>query len=241
MQAWKAIAEYSYRGRMKRNIISGVIRDFLTFNRSEQRGIIMLILIFIIAILVNKYLPEWMPQHEVPDFSSFKQEIKQNLRPANQSNPVMAVSPMDTMVRKSREPTFRIDINLADSFDFQRLPGIGPAFSRRIIAYRTRLGGFVNIAQIREVYGMDLSRYHSIEPYLILSHDSVRTIPINSASLKEMLRHPYFTFEVAKEVMIYRRKIKQFNAAEQLMEVPGMLDSTYRKILPYVRFDPPDH
>ena len=46
-----------------------------------------------------------------------------------------------------------VELNSADSTTLQLLHGIGPAFARRIVRYREKLGGFSNKEQLLEVYG----------------------------------------------------------------------------------------
>lgn len=47
-----------------------------------------------------------------------------------------------------------IDVNRASAAELQRLPGIGPALSQRIIALRDSIGGFRSADQLEEVRGI---------------------------------------------------------------------------------------
>lgn len=47
-----------------------------------------------------------------------------------------------------------VEINTADSAMFEHLRGIGPTLAKRIVAYRSALGGFVSVNQIAEVWGL---------------------------------------------------------------------------------------
>lgn len=47
------------------------------------------------------------------------------------------------------------DINIATAEELKNTHGIGVVFSKRIIAYRTSLGGFNNMNQLFNVYGLD--------------------------------------------------------------------------------------
>jgi competence protein ComEA len=60
-----------------------------------------------------------------------------------------------------------IDINTADTAAFISLPGIGSKLANRIISFRTKLGGFNSIEQIKEVYGLRDSVFQIIQPLLI--------------------------------------------------------------------------
>ena len=83
-----------------------------------------------------------------------------------------------------------IDLNKADTLMLQRVPGIGPAFARRIYKYRERLGGYFVREQLQEVYGMDRERYDQIKPFF-----EVKTPPRRIYLSPDSIgRHPYLSF-----------------------------------------------
>ncbi len=96
------------------------------------------------------------------------------------------------------------DINLCGAADLLLLPGIGPVISERIIRYRKLLGGFVAVAQLNEVYGLDSAVFIQIEGSLTVTHDSVRQLVLDSCSYSEMARHPYIGSGAAGLIMKYR-------------------------------------
>jgi len=49
----------------------------------------------------------------------------------------------------------RKDINETTAIELQKIYGIGPVFSKRIVAYRNSLGGFKSMDQLHKVYGLD--------------------------------------------------------------------------------------
>jgi len=211
--------------------------DFLTLNRSEQRGIMVLSGLLIVLLMVNKL--DLFAEPEVDQsLEFFIQAIekfeatrvkKQSLPPTNES---------DTNHRNFvKPPSFTIAINQADTFDFQRLSGIGPAFARRIVAYRERLGGFVSKNQLLEVWGMDSSRYSRIERFIIIGPDTVKKVSLNNATFKELLRHPYFTFDLAKEVMLLRKKNRRIDQMDEIRTIRGMSDSLFLKLSPYLKVE----
>ena len=56
----------------------------------------------------------------------------------------------------------KIDINRAEAWLLQALPGIGPGKAQAIIDYRQQNGGFSNIVEITEVPGIGDSIYEDI-------------------------------------------------------------------------------
>lgn len=50
-----------------------------------------------------------------------------------------------------------LDLNACDSLDLQQIRGIGKVRAARIYKYGKRLGGYVNVEQLKEVYGIDIN------------------------------------------------------------------------------------
>jgi comEA protein len=57
----------------------------------------------------------------------------------------------------------KIDINRAEAWLLEALPGIGPAKAQAIIDYRQQKGGFGHIAEITEVPGIGQDIYDNIK------------------------------------------------------------------------------
>lgn len=57
----------------------------------------------------------------------------------------------------------RLNINLAQASELERLPGIGPALARRIVEYREAWGPFSDIADILEVPGIGPAKFQAIK------------------------------------------------------------------------------
>jgi len=231
-----------------------MIKDYLSFNRSELKGIFMMLFILVGLFIGNAFFPKetWLSP---VDFSVFEKEVmafekawqiaetEDSLKwkekfSKNKHFPLFFKADSTKPTRAFQEIPFMVELNSADTFDLQRLRGIGPAFARRIVSYRERLGGFLNKKQLLEVWGMDSARYHSIERQIMVEVDSVRKININQATFKELLRHPYFPFSLTKSIMLYRQKEKRINAAENLRNIQGVNDSVFHRIIPYLSFDP---
>jgi competence protein ComEA len=97
-----------------------------------------------------------------------------------------------------------ININTADSVLFEKLPGIGPVLARRIIRYRTVLGGYCSTDQIREVYGVTDSLFLRIREQLEADTAYVKKINLNTSEEKDLARHPYIGKYVASGIVKYR-------------------------------------
>jgi hypothetical protein len=52
-----------------------------------------------------------------------------------------------------------------------------------------------------------------------------------------LLAHPYFPFEVTKNIMIYRKEHKKFMDIRELLLIKNINDSIFARIVHYVRID----
>lgn len=134
--------------------------------------------------------------------------------------------------------TLLVDLNTADTSRLQQLRGIGPVFASRIVKYRSLLGGFVSTDQLLEVYGFTEDRLASVEPHLTLSESDVKLLPINSATLNELRRHPYLDYYQARAIIDYRKSVGSIKSQDDLLKIPLLDENTIRKITPYIQYNP---
>jgi DNA uptake protein ComE-like DNA-binding protein len=133
--------------------------------------------------------------------------------------------------------TVIIDINQSDSAMWDALPGIGSVLSSRIIRYREKLGGFVDIAQIREVYGISDSLYTVIRPRLYSSGDPLRRISINTEQESALSAHPYIGRALAKEIVAYRSAHGPFRDTSGLFLLLSRPASQIQRIFSYLTWE----
>jgi competence protein ComEA len=127
-----------------------------------------------------------------------------------------------------------VDINTGDSTAYDGLPGIGAGFSRRIIKFRDKLGGFYKIEQVGETFGLPDSVFQKIKPYLKINRDNIRKININTASEEELKVHPYIRWQLAKVITEYKKQHGYYKSLEDLKKIMLINEETYNKITPYL-------
>ncbi len=224
------------------------VKDYLSFNRSELRGVIMLLILLLLVASANQLLPEEkiVPSVNFPGLEKELKDFEAGIRKAetgdsvNRAKRYRASWPGKTWDTSGSPkfppvPVLKIDINRADTLELQRLRGIGPSYARRIVSYRSRLGGFISIRQLLEIWGVDTVLYNLIREHIIIASDSVRKIDLNTVSFKDLLKHPYFPYEITRSLILYRQKNKIIKSLDELNSVEGINDSVFRKIRPYVR------
>lgn len=129
-----------------------------------------------------------------------------------------------------------IDINQASAEEWQQLRGIGPAFSKRIVNFRDKLGGFQSVQQVSETYGFPDSVFQKIVLQLRPS-PVLRKLKINTATVEELATHPYLRFSDARMIVNYREEHGAYTSAADLDKLYGLEESTKQKVRPYLSFE----
>jgi transcriptional accessory protein Tex/SPT6 len=93
--------------------------------------------------------------------------------------------------------------------------------------------------QLLEVYGMDSARFLGFIEQVFIDTCLIRKININEASMKELLRHPYIDYYLAKTIASYRQKKGYISSLEELKKATGIPDDIYNKINPYLSLSAP--
>ncbi|MCW5906298.1 MAG: helix-hairpin-helix domain-containing protein [Chitinophagales bacterium] len=134
----------------------------------------------------------------------------------------------------AEKKTYTVDINTADSALFERLRGIGPSLARRIVNYRTRLGGFVSVEQVSEVWGLPDSTYQSLKDRFVCSPTEIAKINVNTADIETMRKHPYINYPLAKIIYNYRSQHGNYESIDDLRKLATVTDSSFAKLAPYL-------
>lgn len=127
-----------------------------------------------------------------------------------------------------------IELNSADSLLLIKLKGIGPVFAYRILSYRNILGGFYSINQLKEVYGLKSETFNKISPFITVDTTLIHTINLNTASFKQINKHPYVSFNQTKALLNYRDLMGTFSKVDDIIS-NHLIDSlNYNKVKPYL-------
>lgn len=127
-----------------------------------------------------------------------------------------------------------IDINTADTTAWISLPGIGSKLAARIVHFRERLGGFHDVQQVGETFGLQDSTFQKILPLLRHSDYQTRKINLNTADVETLRQHPYLKFNIAQAIVRYREQHGPFTSLEALMQVAVVTPELYRRVAPYL-------
>ncbi|MBP7810305.1 MAG: helix-hairpin-helix domain-containing protein [Bacteroidia bacterium] len=139
-----------------------------------------------------------------------------------------------------QEPTSKkqikvVELNTVDSIGLLPLPGIGPAYAKRILKYRSLLGGYHSTEQLKEVYGFTDSLFQVVKAYVKVDASLVTKIDLNTEDFKKLNAHPYISYEDTKTIFNYRRKNGAITKLEHL-RICIYDEEQLKKIIPYLSF-----
>jgi competence ComEA-like helix-hairpin-helix protein len=129
-----------------------------------------------------------------------------------------------------------IEINSADSAKLTLIRGIGPAFARRIIRYRERLGGFYTKEQLKEVFGIDDIKYAEIKNGIAVNGKAITKVNVNSATFNQLRRYPYLSFKQMNAILEYHNEHGDYESIDDMKNIAILDDGILRKIGPYLVF-----
>lgn len=132
-----------------------------------------------------------------------------------------------------------ISLNETDTAEWKMLPGIGSAFSARIVKYREKLGGYISLHQLKEVYGVTDELFDDIAPFI--REDDIGTghcvkLNINQLEFKEILAHPYIDYEQTKAIVDLRRRTGNITSTSELAMLEEFTAEDIERITPYIDF-----
>jgi competence protein ComEA len=206
------------------------LKEWFGFTRRERRASFIL-LILILSVTGARYIipAQKMTIEEIP--VEIRDTISKYMAGSQTSGAQAAYIQKGV---RGHKPL--VDINKCDSASLEALPGIGPVLSARIIKYRNLLGGFADIDQLREVYGLPEETFDLISGRIFADSSEVRKINVNSADYKQLIRLPYFEkYEVAS-ILKYRELNGRISGIRDLVENKLIAPEKVKKLRPYLEF-----
>lgn len=116
------------------------------------------------------------------------------------------------------------DINTVSAERLMQINGIGEKLSARIINYRTKIGGFRSVIQLKDVYGLNYDLVQQLSnQFKVEKADKPEPIDVNTANLIQLAEVPYFDYELAREIYQYikvNEGIARFEELSKLQQFP---------------------
>lgn len=130
-----------------------------------------------------------------------------------------------------------IDINQATQEDLIDINGVGEVISLRILTQKEKLGGFVSMEQLKDVWGLAPEVILNLNTHFTVSKlPNLAKIDVNTASLKELSQFFYFKYDLARQIVKYRSMNGDFKNIEDLIKVNGFPVDKAKFIALYLNF-----
>lgn len=128
------------------------------------------------------------------------------------------------------------DLNSVTAEELQVVSGIGPVLSRRIVKFRDALGGFLDAAQLYDVYGLEPSVARKvIKMFPLTSIAAVERISLNDANVEQLASLLYLTREMAGEIVARRERHGPYQSLQELREIKSIPEAKIDRIALYLK------
>ncbi len=182
------------------------------FNSHERKGIFLVLLVLFLLFHLKREIvkivqlakPRYTIQVLVLDSNPKSNSIGQ--KTSNFPTAIQQTRKTIGLDNKNQAHKLLGEINSADTTQLKRIQGIGSVYSNRIVKFRKRLGGFVDIDQISAVYGLNENIVDSIKKYFILDLSMVKKISLEDANSYELRRYPFLSENLIDDYLEFRTK-----------------------------------
>ncbi len=236
MKDWRDLFYFSKSERRALTLLSFLILGawfLLWFTEPEEEPLSLTV---VAPVSRTDSVPKSKPQdtvrsipHTVPKSRSSYSEKRRFQKPFTSSS------------KRPRTQKFQagtqVELNQADSLTLQKVPGIGPVFSRRIIKYRDLLGGFYTVHQLAEVYGIDADKYAALEPWFTVDTALIRPLIVNQADYRTLIRHPYLNKQQTKILLRLIERKGKLQGWEELRLLDEFPPGEIERLRYYLSFD----
>lgn len=154
-----------------------------------------------------------------------------------------------------------INLNTADSALLTQLPGIGPVLSQRIIRFRAAKGGFGEIVELKQLYGLKPEVFERIQSLVFIDQKDkitsandtlivyssikkanpkpVELLNLNAADSAQLEALPGIGPKLASRILKYRKILGYYVTVEQLQKVYGLSAENFQRMRPFLAAELP--
>lgn len=241
-------------------------RAFLTLNKSQQRGIIILSVFVVTLLVINYFLPTFF-QYTTNDISNFQKEIESFRQQQQQISDSINIDNLQNrgeltpgLAREKLHP-FLFNPNDLPEESWKKM-GLTDKQIRIIKNYEAKGGRFYRKEDLKKMYCISDAEYQVLMPFIripsgfmTLSEDIVendrpprkkkkrkkerfKMVELNSADSAELVKNLRIPPWLARRTIKYRNLIGGFYEIGQLVSVYGFDSSRMEKLQKYIMIDP---
>lgn len=152
------------------------------------------------------------------------------------NNKKNSFKPFDKKEYFKSEKITILDINEASKEDLMKIYGIGDKISDRILEQKQKYGAFVSMEQMDDIWGLSPEVVEKLKAsFVVKSTVSVKKLNINNATVKELSQFPFFKYQLAREIVVFRTMNGDVNI-EDLSKIKGFPVEKIKIIALYLEF-----
>jgi len=222
-----------------------VIRFLFGFSRTETNAFLILLPLMLIVIAAEPVYQTYFLSNKPDDFQDRKTvdsliaiwKVPEK-KGGNTTKFVKGSSSHFVKKRELKKQQPKFDLNTADTTRLKTIYGIGTVIARRIVTYRSNLGGFITFNQLYEVWGLDSTVVVRLaEKSVITPGFTPVKLAINRCSEQELARHPYVRNKIARAIVNYRLQHGNFVSTDDLRKINIIEEKIFLRIEPYITLD----
>src|SRR5438477_381668 len=238
--------------------------DYFTFTRKERIGILALVLVILLVWMVPNAITSGKSKSVIAD-TSWVTVAKQLQRHTDSSNAdpktddetlneIMYDRPRKG-VSKSKAGLFYFDPNRLSPQEWRTL-GIPERTIATIEKYLKKGGHFYYADDLKKIYDIHPDEFARLEPYIIIepSKNQIRSdaglyaaaaskqqqahhdlIDLNTADTSALIALPGIGSKLASRIISFREKLGGFYSVDQVSEIYGLPDSTFKKVKVFLK------
>ncbi len=240
--------------------LAELISQSLEFSKAEARGTLAIGFIALASIVISHIYAGYLKNEqielssqeeaifnkwveEIKNATVKKDHIRNTSKKVTQTSTIASKKETRVVEQSTKARSKKVvevipeisDLNKASKEELEKVHGIGPIFSQRIVRYRKLLGGFSSADQLEEVYGLKKEIIEEIKKHF-RTLSSPSKIKINSDSVNTLYRHPYLTKDQAWIIFNYRKQNGDIKTINQLEEIKSLNKEQIEKLKPYIQF-----
>lgn len=230
-------------------MVRKLLKEYFSFSRREQNGILVLSSFIVVLVLVNLVL-SWLPEKRLHNAGNVK-EIVKDFEMINGQTGDQSGSQESHTVSVSADTLFYFDPNLSSKEELMVL-GMSEKVAITLLHYVEKGGKFYKKEDLLKIYGMDTALYAKLEPYIRIVPSSgnsgldsqrsadlpaIPVIELNQADTADLLPLKGIGPVLARRVLKYRNLLGGFATKDQLLEVYGISEEVFRELSSAVRVD----
>ncbi|HLS30938.1 MAG TPA: helix-hairpin-helix domain-containing protein, partial [Flavobacteriaceae bacterium] len=134
----------------------------------------------------------------------------------------------------------KLDLNTATQEELQAVNGIGEVLSKRIVLYRSQIGGFIDDLQLKDIYGLKYeTRMALTEKFTVKTPREFEKLDINNTEVVDLMEVPYIKYELARKIVNYRITREGISSFEELAEVQDFPFDRIDRLKLYLKIENP--